>query len=242
MGEIMIINRNMLDPDDVDNYYSCIVDTIIDYSNDIKSLKLRFLDDAMKYSAGQYINFIMDNGETRSLSIANCPVRDGVIELHIKYVEGGDLSKYIFNLVNVEDKVTIQGPYGLSPLNLSSSRPIIFVCGGTGVAPIKGMLESMISNGVMHSKNIHLYWGVKTNDDLYIDDLLKSWSKTYINFKYVPVVQGNNKNKFVHDAVINDFDNLSEFDIYLCGPKALIESAKRDFTLLNANKRQLFHN
>ena len=230
-----------------DNSYSCKVMDMIDYKGEIKSLKLQ-LHENMYFKAGQYINFILPNGESRPLSIANSPNKDNLLELHIKNVKDGELSDYVFNQIKIDDPVHIDGPYGQTKFNYVESDALLFVCGGTGLAPVKSMIEYIFEHKNDEFKPIYLYWGVHSENELYMDSFLKSWAFKYKNFKYIPVVYKKhtndlmvNKQGNVHEVVLRDLDDLSGFDIYICGPRNFIDVAKKDFKLRNVKDSQIFH-
>jgi len=106
------------------------------------------------------------------------------------------------------------------------------MAGGTGFAPIKGIVEHLLKEQV--TRPIHLYWGVRTEADLYMAKLAEKWAAEQANILFVPVLSNagdswNGRTGYVHDAVLNDFDDLSRFDIYTCGPPAMIKAAETSF-------------
>ena len=123
----------------------------------------------MQFLAGQYVDFLLPDGRRRSFSIANPPHDDEFIELHVRHVEGGYFTGYIFQKMEVGETLRIEGPFGPFSLREESERPMILMAGGTGFAPIKGIIEHALAEQV--KRPMHLYWGVRSKRDLYLDEL-----------------------------------------------------------------------
>ncbi|MCK5640102.1 MAG: CDP-6-deoxy-delta-3,4-glucoseen reductase [Gammaproteobacteria bacterium] len=185
----------------------------------------------MQFLAGQYIDIIMEDGQKRAFSIANPPHEDATIELHIRHVEGGAFTDKLFNEMNKGDTLEIQGPHGSFFLREESDRPIIMLATGTGFAPVKAIVEHAIAENVQ--RPIHIYWGERHKDDLYMQALARSWSSNHKNIHFVPVLsqadngeKWNGKTGHIQDAVINDFDDLSAYEVYACGAPAMVYTAR----------------
>lgn len=188
----------------------------------------------LQFFAGQYIEFILKDGKRRAFSIANAPQDDATIELHLRHIAGGAFTEFAFNTLQEKAILRIEGPFGNFYLRENSDKPIIFVAGGTGFAPIKGIIEHMIQHGV--EREIVLYRGGRLPEDLYLDALCKSWSKLLPSFKYIPVVsQALNDARWsgrvglVHQAVLDDFKDLSPYQAYVCGAPGMVEIAHQSF-------------
>jgi CDP-4-dehydro-6-deoxyglucose reductase len=174
------------------------------------------------FHAGQYVE-IMFKGKTRSYSIASSPLIPNEIELHTKYHKGGEFSEYVWNELKTDSLVRFKGPMGAFKLQKSDS-PIIFVCTGTGFAPVKSIIETLyLSND---SREIHLYWGNRTVDDFYLTDILGKWQST-LNIKVIRCLSKDSQNQYfngyVTDALKIDFNNLTDYDLYACGNPQMIE-------------------
>lgn len=202
-----------------------------------KSERLQFL-------AGQYIDILMRDGKRRSFSLANSPEQDQKLELHIRYYNGGLFSEYAFNDLPEKTLLRIEGPLGQFTLQ-KSDRPIIMIAGGTGFAPIKSLIEYSIKNN--DHRPIQLYWGARTDTDLYLDDMAKQWAEDYSHIEYIPVLSEvhngtgwTGKTGFVHEAVMDDQKDLSGFDVYACGPPPMINAIVESFPANGLNKERLF--
>lgn len=195
----------------------------------------------LRYTAGQYINIILDDGARRSFSFANAPADparpfplpdDGIIELHIRLIPGGRFTTHVFEHMKVGDEIEFEGPIGRFTLR-ESERPILMIAGATGFAPIKSILEDAFRRGVR--RPIELYWGVRTEADLYLQDLLASWQAQHDNFRYVPVLSGvaddapwTGRRGFVHQALLADHPDLVGHEVYACGSVRMVEAAVPD--------------
>ncbi|CEE94207.1 Protein rfbI [Xenorhabdus nematophila str. Anatoliense] len=188
---------------------------------------------------GQYIN-LHYQGVVRSYSIANANVQDG-IELHIRRVNNGAMSSLLFNNLAINTLMRLEGPMGTFFVR-DDVRPIIFLAGGTGFAPVKSMVEKLIRQD--SKRDIHIYWGMNNGSDFY-SDLPIEWAGKHENIHYVPVVSGEDfqwsgRKGFVHKAVMEDFNNLSTFAVYACGSPIMIEAAKADFVKNGLSEKQFF--
>ena len=200
-------------------------------SHDVVRLYLKLPEtERMQFRAGQYIDILLPDGRKRSFSLANAPHDDALIELHIRHVDGGDFTGYVMDELHEKDILRIEGPHGSFFLREESNRPLIFMAGGTGFAPIKGIIEHALAEGL--NQPMYLYWGVRADKDLYLDELPLKWAKHLPHFHFVPVFSDPSANQstevrtgYVHDAVIADFpDGLAEFDVYASGPPVMVHA------------------
>ena len=156
-------------------------------ADDVVRLYLKLPDsERLQFLAGQYVDILLKDGRKRSFSIANAPHDDAYIELHIRHVDGGDFTGYVCDELQEKDILRIEGPHGSFFLREESRRPMIFVAGGTGFAPIKGIIEHILAENL--DLPMHLYWGVRDHKDLYLADLAQKWAKHIPNFHFVPVL------------------------------------------------------
>ena len=140
----------------------------------------------LQFLAGQYIDVLIKDHEPRSFSIANAPHDDEFIELHIRYVEGGLFTDQVFHHMKEKVMLRVRGPLGTFFLREDTQRPAILIGGGTGFAPLKGILEHAFEIGI--TRPLHLFWGVRAKRDLYLDELPRQWLQQQPNFSYTPVL------------------------------------------------------
>jgi len=211
----------------------CRVHSHEQLAHDVMAVKLKLPENQrLQFLAGQYINFLLSDGRERAFSIANAPHDDAFIELHIRHVDGGEFTDFVFGRLKDKAIMRIRGPLGTFVLREDSERPMIFVAGGTGFAPIKGQIEHAIYAGI--NRPIYLYWGVRAEEDLYQGALAEQWVKENDNIHFVPVLsepsdQWQGRDGFVHAAVVADFPDMSGFDIYMAGPPVMVNAGRDAF-------------
>ncbi|MBL1274671.1 MAG: 2Fe-2S iron-sulfur cluster binding domain-containing protein [Ectothiorhodospiraceae bacterium] len=197
---------------------------------DVAVLKLRFPPEAnFEYLPGQYVELIY-RGARRSYSIANILKAYDGIELHIKKNPGGLFSEFIFSELKLNQLIYVDGALGTFFVR-ESDRPIVFIAGGTGFAPVKSMVEKLLFE--YNKKQIHIYWGMSRSADFYSGLPIK-WESDHENVRYVPVVSDDDndwrgRSGLVHKAVLEDFEGMSLLDVYACGSPLMIKAAEHDF-------------
>ena len=203
-------------------------------NHDVMKMTLKLPGDkTLGFRAGQYLEFVMKDGSKRAFSIAS-PPSEPLIELHLRLIEGGKFTHFVFNEMQEKTIHRIEVPLGQFYMR-ESDKPVIFVSGGTGFAPIKSIIEDMIQS--KNTRPIFLYQGVKAEEDLYMNEICNLWQSKYPNIKYIPIFSDPTKNDnkiirrgFVHAAVMEDFETLSDVQVYCCGAPILVETAFLEFT------------
>ncbi len=215
--------------------YTAHVEKLEKLAHDVMLVGLRLPQtQQIKFEAGQYINVLLDDGDRRSYSFTAASGKTELIELHIRFMPGGKFTTYVFNSMKVGDRIRFEGPLGHFVLREPSDRPLIFVAGATGFAPVKSLLEHAFRIGI--ERPLYFYWGVRKKRDLYLADLPERWQREHPNFRFIPVLSDpgpeddwQGRTGFVHEAILADFPDLSNFQIYACGSVKMIEVAKPAF-------------
>ncbi|TVO59382.1 CDP-6-deoxy-delta-3,4-glucoseen reductase [Denitromonas halophila] len=203
---------------------------------DVMVLKVKLpATEAFAFRAGQYIDFLLPGGKRRSFSIANPPSNADHLELHIRHVPDGAFTGQVFSTMKVRDILRFEGPLGSFFLREDSTKPIVLLAGGTGFAPIKGLIEHAIATGL--TRPMTLYWGARDRAGLYLHDMASAWAEAHSWFKFVPVLSDNipsepwtGRTGLVHQAVMADLPDLSGHQVYACGAPVMIDAAHQDFT------------
>lgn len=200
----------------------------------------------LRYRAGQYIDILLRNGQRRSFSLANPPHADAYLELHVRHLFGGAFSSFVFDGMQEKAILRIEGPLGGFYLRRDSQRPLLMLAGGTGFAPIKAILEDAFHDGF--HRPVHFYWGARSRRDLYQNDLPEGWAEQQPTLRYTPVLSApaaaddwQGRTGFVHAAAAADYPNLSQHQVYMAGPPAMIEAAKAAFFAQGLDPQQLFY-
>jgi len=219
----------------------CRVEKMSKLADDVMALYLKLpTNERLQFLAGQYIDILQKEGKPRSFSLANAPHDDALLELHVRNIAGGAFTNHVFNGMKERDILRIKGPLGSFFLHEDSPKPIIFVASGTGFAPVKAIIEH--AQHIGFKREMYFYWGVRLQSDLYMLDTVKEWEAQGI--KFIPVVSDepwNGRTGFVHQAVLDDFKDLSGYAVYACGAPVVVEAAHREFTTQRGLQNDSFY-
>ncbi|MFA5682574.1 MAG: CDP-6-deoxy-delta-3,4-glucoseen reductase [Hydrogenophaga sp.] len=214
------------------------VNSLTRASHDVIVLQLQLpAADTFKYHAGQYVEFILRDGDRRSYSMANAPhtqAQGPHVELHIRHMPGGKFTDHVFGAMKEKEILRVEGPYGSFFLREDSDKPVILLASGTGFAPVKAIIEHMRFAGI--TRPTTLYWGGRRPADLYQDAWVREQAAAMPHLTYVPVVSDalpedgwTGRTGFVHLAVLQDHPDLSGHEVYACGAPIVVESARHDY-------------
>ena len=215
------------------------VRTLRRLSPDVMELQLQLpAADSFRYHAGQYVEFLLSGGARRAYSVATAPHQQESnpgLELHIRHLPGGLFTDHVFGAMKEREILRIEGPFGSFFLNEASDKPIVLLASGTGFAPIKALIEHMRHKGI--TRPAVLYWGGRRPHDLYMDDWMRARLADMPQLRYVPVVSDAlpedgwaGRTGFVHQAVLDDFADLSGHEVYACGAPIVVDAARASFT------------
>ncbi len=180
------------------------------------------------YRAGQYLSVETPRRPRlwRYLSPANAPREDGVIEFHVRAVEGGWVSRAIVAHTQRGDTWRIGPPMGRMAVNRKSGRNLLMVVGGTGMAPIKAVLEDMSRFG--ENPRTEVFLGGRNFTDLYDLGSLRQLSYTNPWLNVVPVVEdddsGSGAEKGTLAEVVTRYGAWADHDVLVCGSPAMIRA------------------
>ncbi|MBL0090492.1 MAG: cytochrome b N-terminal domain-containing protein [Ideonella sp.] len=212
------------------NEFSAEVVAMDRLSADVMRVTLRPPDGRrIDFQAGQYLNVVLDDGQKRAFSFANPPHDNALIELHVRLIPGGRFTTQVFTTMKPGDTLRLEGPLGRFTLH-AGERPILFIAGATGFAPIKSIVEDAFHRGVQ--RPMALYWGVRQASDLYLLALAEAWQREHANFQVIPVMSEGaagdgwtGRRGLVHEAMLIDHPDLSGFEVYACGSVKMVETA-----------------
>ena len=204
-------------------------------THDVMGLELALpASERLQFLPGQYVDILLRDGRRRAFSIANAPRADDRLELQIRHVPGGAFSDYVFDHLKERALLRLRGPLGSFYLRTKDPRPVILMAGGTGFAPIKAIVEGAFAAGF--GEPVHLYWGARAKRDLYMHDLALRFAAEHAGFEYVPVLSEpreedawSGRTGFVHQAVLDDFADLSGHAVYASGPPIMVAAAREHF-------------
>ncbi len=213
----------------------CRVEKKENVAPDVAVLTLKLpAQERLQFLAGQYLDILLKDGGRRSFSMANAPHRDGYIEIHIREIPGGQFTPFVFHEMRDRAILRFEGPHGTFFLREDSDKPIIFMAGGTGFAPIKAVLEHAFYTHI--DREMVLYWGCRSLQDLYMAELPAQWAREYPNFTFIPVLSAPKSEDnwqgrvgLVHQAIVDDFASLAGYQVYACGAPVMIETGQAAF-------------
>lgn len=209
--------------------FPCKIAKITKLSSKVIQVFLKLPPTALfDFFPGQYIELISHNGVRRSYSVANSNVAGNGIELHIGLVHGGVMSNYWFNSAKENDLLMLYGPLGTFFLRNLTGLDLVFLATGTGIAPVKAMLESFVNLASEElPKSVTVFWGGRFLEDFYIDISKVSIEK----FRFVPVLS-RPKNSwlssvgYVQDVFLSSKPDLTRTVVFACGSDAMIRDAR----------------
>ena len=236
------------------------IERVLPLSHDVMGLyvKLPAAED-FRFEAGQYIDVMLLGGRRRSFSIASDPQAPRLLELHVRRVAGGEFSEPLFNHAVRSALLNIEGPLGQFVYR-AGTAPMLLIGGGTGIAPLLSILRHLIGAGI--ERDTAVYWGVRSERDLYAQAVLEeligrararraqgdglrdaedgSPGPRYVPVLSEPAPEWRGRRGFVHEAVLEDIDDLRGYDVYAAGPPAMIAAVRRDFAARGADPHRLF--
>lgn len=224
----------------------CRVQKLVRVADDVMVISLKLpANERLQFLAGQYIEFLLPDNKRRAFSLASAPHADELLEIHVRRVAGGNFTEHVFTTMKEKDIMRIEGPLGSFFLREDSTKPLILMAGGTGFAPIKGLLEHALHIGI--TRPIELYWGAKDCAGLYMNALAERWAAEHPHITYTPVLSDPaagdawaGRTGLVHAAVLADHPDFSAYQVYACGAPVMCEAALRDFTARGLPKDEFF--
>jgi len=182
------------------------------------------------FAPGQYIDVVGPNGIRRSYSLAN-GTGSGRLELHVRYVKDGEMSSYWFERAQLNDLLRIEGPKGTFILRHNPGDRVVFLATGTGMAPIKSMLEEIAAlPKLKRPQSVSVYWGGRTPEDLYWDP-----REAFHDALYVPTLsraegEWTGMRGYIQNALLNTVGAWDNVQVYACGSNKMVQGARKALT------------
>ncbi len=189
-----------------------------------------------RFAAGQYVSIVLpadeDKGlrrELRAYSMWNHPDEFEYVVTIVKMVEGGRCTSMLRDL-KAGDELSLLGPLGSFYLRRPLHPTLVFVATGTGVVPMRAMIKDLISTGEIHDRDVTLYFGVRSEEDLFELTELQRWHDRFERFTFVPTLsragEGWTGARGRVTAHLEAADlPVDDMQIYLCGNGAMIDDA-----------------
>jgi CDP-4-dehydro-6-deoxyglucose reductase len=224
----------------------CRIERAVPLSHDVMGLFLRLpIAEDFRFEPGQYIDVLLPGGRRRSFSIASPPHDARPLELHVRRVAGGEFTDRLFHEDMRGGLLAIEGPLGSFAYrpHAAAAPPMLLIGGGTGIAPLLSILRHLIENGM--ERDMRLYWGVRSQRDLYAHATLEQLSRRAASFTYVPVLSEaapgwGGAAGWVHDAALKEIQDLEALEVYAAGPPAMIAAIQAEYDARGSAKSRLY--
>ena len=214
----------------------CRIERLEHLSHDVLGVYLRLpAAERFDFKPGQYIDVMLPRGRRRSFSIASPPHDARTLELHVRRVPRGEFTERIFAEDARGTLLDIEGPLGHFVYRESCAEqapPMLLVGGGTGLAPLKSIIRHVLEKNL--PREMLLYWGVRSERDLYHHAVLEELVRRDARLRYAPVLSEpsagwSGRKGLVHQAVLADIESLARYQVYASGPPEMIAALRRDF-------------
>lgn len=204
---------------------TCPIQSITHLNHDTRQVLLD-TGTGLAFKPGQYLEVL--SGEKRfPFSIASAPAQSPILELHVRPTPNSADSDEFEALLNSADALTIAAPKGDCFLETAPSGPLLMLAAATGVTQMKSIIEHLLVKGL--SQPTYLYWGVLSDQDLYMTGLCEEWQAKDHNFHYIPVVSEpdacpdwQGRTGLVGEAALEDFSNLANLSIIVGGSPGMV--------------------
>jgi NAD(P)H-flavin reductase/hemoglobin-like flavoprotein len=184
----------------------------------------------LEYRAGQYVSIECKYQPRlwRVYSMANAPRKDGLMEFHVRALGAGWVSSALVRRLKVGDMIKLAAPMGSLTLDRKSTRDIVCVAGGTGLAPIKALVEELTRYN--RTRWVHVFFGAKHRDDLYDLAELNRLAARYPWLSVVSAVSedpGHGGEQGNISDVTARYGPWNEHDFFVAGSPAMVKATLR---------------
>lgn len=187
------------------------------------------------YQAGQYLQIISPTHDALFYSIANAPHQTQTYEIHIRHHKDTPSLEPLINEIISKKSLTLKLAFGTCTLeSLDTTRPLLLIAGGTGIAPIKAILEQLCIQQDL--RPIALYWLVRTEADLYINHEIKKLQEKIPQLQYTPCISNTNKASL---TTLKHLHALNTAEIILAGPFNMVYALRDELIAQGVAKMHL---
>lgn len=193
----------------------------------------------VEYQAGQYLDIVLANEEL-SYSIANAPLGSHKYELHIRHSADNPSNQRLLAEIKQKGKLEIRMPLGDCHLDiLAKQKPILFIAGGTGFAPIKAMIEQLLASN--DERTFELFWGARSQSDLYMHEKVIHWQTHASHFRYFSLLPNSRAQDTLASMVIEQHQqDLNDWQFVISGPFDMVFATRDALVLQGVQESQLF--
>ncbi len=198
----------------------------------------------LKFKGGQYLLLLMPDGRKIPLSIASAPEEKAFVELHIRLTSDVGLPAEMLSVFQSSEPFQIDAPHGRCFLNEKSKNDVVIIAGGTGFSPMKSLIESFIANAI--PRNISLYLGAQSSQDLYLQSLAEKLSRENENFQFIPVInqaepEWSGHTGYPHEIALKQLQQSDkEHDFYIGGSEAMVMAVYKALKQAGVSSDRIF--
>lgn len=212
--------------------WPCRINSISRLTSNVVGVSLRLPPSAeFSFIPGQFVDVIGPGGIRRSYSLANADFASKTLELHIRCVHDGIMSDYWFFRAQVNDLLRIHGPMGTFFLRQVEKVDLVFLATGTGIAPVKAMLEALVGVSPERApRSVAVYWGGRASEDIYFDIGSIPAAQRFQPVLSRPEASWLGVTGYIQDAFLKDNPDLNNTVVYACGSDVMIRDARDALT------------
>lgn len=195
-------------------------------------------DEYVEYQAGQYLQILFAE-DALSYSIANAPLGSHRYELHIRHSQDNSYHQLLLAHIKKYGSVRLRLPLGECSIDkLHAQKPILFIAGGTGFAPIKAMIEQLLANS--DNRPFELFWGARSQSDLYMDEKVRNWRSHACHFQYFSLLSDKSDDTLASRVLARHSKDLNDWQIVISGPFDMVYSTRDVLVGHGASPAQMF--
>ncbi len=221
--------------------YRGVVVSLVDLTYDIKQVTLRLVDPTeISFTPGQYVQFqvpeyeLADESVYRAYSVSS-PASDTThVQLEIRLVPNGICTTYVHQHLKEGDEVILNGPYGEFRLSDTNSD-IVFIAGGSGMAPIKSMLHQMAAE--QNPRRARYFFGARGTRDIFLRDEMRDLEGAVPDFRFIPALseppagdEWDGEVGLITEVVDRHVSSGENVEAYLCGSPGMIDACVKVLT------------
>lgn len=213
-----------------------LVKEVLPLTNSILQIYLE-PEQYLNYEAGQYLEILVGE-QWQAYSIANAPLGARHYELHIRHSGGNPYEEPLFAQIQQQGNLRIRLPFGQCSLSrLQKKCPILFIAGGTGLAPVKAMIEQLLATD--DKRSYALWWAVRSESDLYMDEKLRQWQAHVPHFEYHSFLADSGQKAMVELIWEHYGETIHQYQLVLAGPFDMVYAARDKLLSRGVNRKRM---
>jgi CDP-4-dehydro-6-deoxyglucose reductase len=219
----------------------CRINRLRKLADDVLAVTLRMPPATVfDFLPGQYIDLIGPDGVRRAYSVANAAREDKTIDLHIREMSGGAMSGHLFGAAAENDLLRLYGPLGTFFLRDATDQDLVFLATGTGIAPVRAILEALATDTTHTPRSVRVYWGGRHEADLYWTP--EEWPPEW---RFIRVLSRGDETwegarGYVQDVLVADGLDAANTTVYACGSDDMIHSARTALAAQGLDEHRFF--